>query len=357
MKGPLSIAPAEQALLRRTAGATVRPLPKTPADAATRDFALDMVKGVCVIVMVLYHSIGYFPESPLTLKYVAFVTGAFILLAGFVATNIYLEKYDLRTERFQICRRLAVRGLKLILLTIILNLVLAELLRDIDGKQRTDAVSTVRNLLLGTNYHSVSFDLLVLIGYSLLSTALLLVAGRASAVLLVPVAACAIILAALSSYWQWPAAYYLRLLAIGQTGAALGLIKRAKIVNVLSRLEWVLVFYFAQFLAMVLWPPNSLLYLLNVLCTVAAIYSIASKCDPNTWLSRKIVLLGKYSLLSYLFQIAFLQLLRHVWYFTDEGVVGAFVLTCVATLACVELTDKSRRALKWIEGPYRFVFC
>ena len=352
MKGPSFTAPAEQPLVREAAA---RPLPR--ASGGSRDFALDMVKGICVVAMALYHSIGYFPESPLDAKYFAFVTGAFILLAGFVATNIYLEKYDLRTERFQICRRLAIRGLKLVVLTIVLNLVLAELLPDIGGKHRTDAISTVRNLLLGTDYHSVSFDLLVLIGYSLLLTTLFLAVGNGTTVLLIPVAVCAIVAAGAANYWQWPIAYYLRLLAVGQTGAALGLMKRAKISNLLSRLDWVLLVYFAHLLAMVLWPPNSFLYLLNVLCTVAAIYSIASKCEPGAWLSRKLVLLGKYSLLSYLFQIAFLQVMRHLWHFTDEGVVVAFVLTCAATLACVELTDKLRRVLKWVEGPYRFVFC
>jgi hypothetical protein len=324
---------------------------------AVRDAALDIVKGVCVIVMVLYHSVGYFPESPLSLSYSAFVTGAFILLAGFVSTNIYLAKYDLRSDWFSICRRLGVRGIKLILLAIVLNLALVQLFPHVDGKQRADAVTTLRNLLLGIHYHSVSFDLLVLIGYSLLATTVLLAVGRGSAVLLIPFAACAVVYAVISNYNQWPGDYYARLFAIGQTGAALGLFRQTTVMNVGSRLDWVLLLYFAQLLALPLLPPNSLLYAFHVICTILAIYSIASKCDPNTWLCRKLSLLGKYSLLSYLFQIAFLQLVRHVWNLTDEGVAFAFILTCVATLICVELTEKLRSAFKWVEGPYRFVFC
>jgi peptidoglycan/LPS O-acetylase OafA/YrhL len=90
---------------------------------------------------------------------------------------------------------------------------------------------------------------------------------------------------------------------------------------------------------------------------MAVMYCIASKFNPNAWLTRKLILLGKYSLLAYLFQIAFLQVVRHFVHFTDEGVVAAFALTCVATLVCVEVTEKLRAGPKWIEGTYRVVFC
>ncbi len=325
------------------------------AKPIVRDVALDIVKGACVIAMVMYHTINYFPDSDLGLKYVAFVTGAFILMAGFVSTNIYLEKYDARREWPRICRRLGVRGLKLIVMAIVLNLVIVCLLPHADGKHRADALTTVHNLLLGTDYHSVSFDLLLLIGYSLLITTVLLAVGRGTALLL-PFAVVGLIYATVSNYFHWPADYYVRMLAIGQLGIALGLIKRATVMSIGSRLEWVMVLYLAQLLAMALWPPVFPLYAVNVLCTVAAIYGIGSKCNPDSWIVRKLILLGKYSLVAYLFQIAFLQVLRHFVDFTDEGVVIAFAITCVATLICAEVTERLRRGPKWIEGTYRVVF-
>lgn len=331
--------------------------PRAASRAVVRDVALDIVKGVCVIVMVMYHSIGYFPDSLLELKFLAFVTGSFILLAGFVATNIYLDKYDSRKDWPLICQRLGVRGLKLIVMAIVLNLVVVRLLPDSSGKLRTDMVSTLRNLLFGIDYHSVSFDLLLLIGYSLLITTALFAVGRGITALFLPFAICAVVYAAISNYFHWPADYYVRLVAIGQLGAAFGMIKRSTVMNVGSRLEWALVLYFAQLLAMILWPPSYLLYLANLIGTVMAIYCIASKCNANAWICRKLILLGKYSLIAYLFQIGFLQVLRHFVHFTDEGVVAAFALTCIATLACVELTEKLRRGPKWIEGTYRVVFC
>ena len=334
-----------------------KPAGRPASRPVVRDLALDIVKGVCVIVMVLYHTIGYYPDSLLSLKYLAFVTGAFILLAGFVSTNIYLDKYDARRDWPLICQRLAVRGFKLILMTVVLNLVIVRLLPHADGKHRLDALSTVRNLILGTDYHSVSFDLLLLIGYSLLLTTALFAVGKGRTALMLPFAVACVIYAAVSNYFHWTADYYVRLLAIGQVGAALGLVKRSTVMNLGAKLEWVMVLYFAQILALVLFPSNSLLYAANVLCTVAAIYAVASKCDANGWLCRKLVLLGKYSLLAYLFQITFLQILRHFVQFTDEGVVVAFALACVATLVCVEVTEKLRRGPRWIEGTYRVVFC
>src|SRR5882757_1963157 len=127
--------------------------PRVASRPVVRDLALDIVKGVCVIVMVMYHSIGYFPDSLLDLKFLAFVTGAFILLAGFVATNIYLDKYDSRKDWPLICQRLGVRGLKLILMALILNLLIVRLLPDSGGKHRADMMSTLHNLLLGIDYH------------------------------------------------------------------------------------------------------------------------------------------------------------------------------------------------------------
>src|SRR5205085_3782660 len=99
----------------------------------------------------------------------------------------------------------------------------------------------------------------------------------------------------------------------------------------------VLVLYFAHLLAMILCPPGYALYVLHVICTLLAMYCLATKCDPGTWLCRKLALLGQYSLLGYLFQIAFLQLLRRLMHFSDQGVIVAFALCCGATLLCVEL--------------------
>lgn len=336
----------------QSAGAQV----KASAKPIVRDVALDIVKGACVIAMVMYHTINYFPDGPFGLKFVSFVTGAFILMAGFVATNIYLDKYDPRREWPKICRRLGVRALKLIAMAVVLNLLIVWLLPHANGKNRVDAVTTLHNLFLGTDYHSISFDLLLLIGYSLLLTTALFAIGRGNTALFLPFAVLCVVYATISNYFRWPADYYVRLITIGQLGAAFGLIKRTTIMNIGTHLKWVMVCFVAQLVAMAIWPPVFPLYMANVLLTVAAIYALGAKCNPNAWLVKKLILVGKYSLLAYLFQIGFLQVLKHFVNFTDTGVLLAFAVTTIATFICAEVTERLRRGPKWIDGAYRIVF-
>jgi hypothetical protein len=338
-----------------TASDQSRVTKRRSARPIARDAALDIVKGICVIVMVLYHAINYFPESALDLKYLSFVTGAFILLAGFVATNIYLEKYDSRKEWSFLCRRLGVRGIKLIVLAVVLNLLLA-LVPGATWKQAPQVNSILSDLLLGMNHRSVSFSLIVLIGYSLLLTAIMLAVGRGRTGFLVLIAIPCLVYGALSTHFDWPGSYYVRLLALGQVGAMLGLVPRTALMNLSSRLDLVLVIYFAQMLAMVLCPPSYPLYVVHLLCTMSAMYCVARKCEPASWVCRKLALLGKYSLLGYLFQIAFLQVLRRACYFTDQGVLIAFITTCLATLACAELVQILRARFRAIEKGYGAVF-
>src|SRR5258708_7126061 len=81
----------------------------------TRNDALDITKGILVVIMVLYHWINYFVTLNWDVyRYLRFITPSFILITGFVLSNVYLRKYlatDLRLHR-----RLLGRGLKLLLL-------------------------------------------------------------------------------------------------------------------------------------------------------------------------------------------------------------------------------------------------
>lgn len=320
----------------------------------SRDLALDVVKGVCVIVMVLYHSICYFPGSDLDTKYLAFVSAAFIFLAGFVATSIYLQKYDLRLQRGIIFMRLTTRGLKLILIAVGLNLVTMLLLGG--GQCRQGAAMDVMlwNLLTGSDYHAASFVLLVAIGYCLFGIGVPLAVGGGRVIALVCTAVTAVIFAQVSNHYQWQGHYYVQLFAIGQVGAMVGLLKPGTVERLSSHLDLVLLLYFAQLLLAIMWPPCYLLYFLNVFCTLLAIYSIGSKLDYEYWLTKKMILLGKYSLLAYLFQIFFLQALRRLIPVHEGNVLVAFLLACVASLGCVEVVQWLRRRLSYFDSIYHF---
>jgi hypothetical protein len=319
-----------------------------------RDTALDIVKGLSVIVMVLYHNVEYFPDSPLNLKYLSFVSGAFIFLAGFVVTNIYFQKYDATQSWGLICRRLVVRGLKLIALAVVFNLVIWRFLGSKGGGLGT----LYYNLFTGANYRAASFVLVVVIGYSLIATGILVALFQGRSVWLLATAIATVIFSLISNYYHLPHDYYVRLLAIGQLGAALGLVKRATLVKICGQFESVLLLYVTEILLLVVLPTSYWIYLVNLLCTLLLAYSISLKCNETSWLSRKMTLLGQYSLLSYFFQIGFLQCVRR-WAgrdIMDEWVVVSIGATTVAMLGFVELTNWMKKKSAVVNQTYKWIF-
>ena len=85
-----------------------------------RNIAIDFVKGVCVLAMLLHHSINYFPLNFPLIKYVRFVTAAFIFITGFIVTHYYLKKYIITDKKIYI--RLFIRALKLIVIFTLTNI-------------------------------------------------------------------------------------------------------------------------------------------------------------------------------------------------------------------------------------------
>jgi len=106
---------------------------RTSAVSAPRDTALDIVKGICVVIMVIHHAINYFPTEAIALKYFRFVSGAFLFMAGFVSTHIYFAKYDLRIQKVYVARRLIIRGVKLLLIFLVANIVINSALAGKSG--------------------------------------------------------------------------------------------------------------------------------------------------------------------------------------------------------------------------------
>ena len=64
----------------------------------TRNYSLDFVKGICVIVMVIYHTIDYYFPQSFFLHYLLFVSGAFVFITGFIITHIYPNRFEQTVE-------------------------------------------------------------------------------------------------------------------------------------------------------------------------------------------------------------------------------------------------------------------
>src|ERR1700683_2623980 len=133
-----------------------------------RNRTLDVVKGAVVIAMAVHHSINYFPSPFLSTKYVHFVSGAFPFLAGFIVTNVILGKAGQSDCGKIIGRRMVFRGMRLIVLCGILNVLLASSLGHLAKFGRivgTGYSEYLLKLFCNGNYREVSFSLLIPIGY------------------------------------------------------------------------------------------------------------------------------------------------------------------------------------------------
>jgi hypothetical protein len=74
---------------------------------------------------------------------------------------------------------------------------------------------------------------------------------------------------------------------------------------------------------------------------------------------RRAVLLGKYSLLGYISQIAILQALRRISLLSQHGVAGllaSLLLGVMLTMMVIEAADVARRKSKLADSLYRLVF-
>ena len=91
----------------------------TPTDFP-RDTAIDFTKGALVLFMVLYHWLNYFlgPQGRYY-DYLRFLTPSFIFITGFMISQIQLRRYE--NSGRSLSKRLFVRGLKLLIVFLVLN--------------------------------------------------------------------------------------------------------------------------------------------------------------------------------------------------------------------------------------------
>jgi len=216
-----------------------------------RDIALDILKGFCVLSMVVHHSIDYFPESYIQIRYVRFVSAAFLLMAGFVSTHIYFTKYDVDKDSKKICGRLIWRGIKICLIALIINLALNIILPARSSHIKLDLIDTFYYLLSGVDYTLVSFDLLVAIGYTLICSGFLIFVFKNNKIPFVVIALLLILYCSLFHYSQDKASYYLRYCSIGLLGAALGLISRERLIHWLNNLSNILCLYIVHIILVI----------------------------------------------------------------------------------------------------------
>ena len=335
-----------------------------PADLS-RDTAIDFTKGALVLFMVLYHWLNYFVGSQgRYYDYLRFLTPSFIFITGFMISRIQLRRYENSGGRLP--KRLFVRGLKLLVLFLVLNaLVYAALSRvhvPYSVWEKSLRTFSWGAFVAGTSrapdgQKSAVFNILVPIAYLLIVSAAVVLTKRVRYAFYVTLSV--LIAAVILMRFSHLENMFLDLLMIGVLGVVVGFAGREQISSLVSHPYLLITLYCLFLVAITIWGVPLPLEIASVILTTALLYTAGSSLAPAGTARQRMILLGKYSLLGYIGQIAILQGLRRISWLSQHGVgasLGALLLGALLTIAIVEAVDIATQRSKIANDLYRLVF-
>jgi len=330
----------------------------TRSAPALRDLTLDVVKGVLVVVMVVYHAMNIFTTAgPDEYAYVRFVSGSFILMSGYIVARFDGPRF--RADWRSMSRRLVVRGLKLLILFTLLNLLI-----NLTGIGNPDKVQPGLQGYLGTLFEVyiagepkyASFQILLPIAYLLVAAPAVLMLGRLNKWLFI------------ASFFAAFALSPFGLKSVNADFAVLGVIGLSggmlmnSVENPLAmRRVWgIALCLLASVMLMKYLNVNLATYALGTIVILKLLYDLSKAVGSDTPLARASILLGRYSLVCYIAQIIFMQglsraLSRPRWELGFEMilvVVGTTLFLLVLSAVLAMLCDHYRFAAK----AYKLIF-
>jgi peptidoglycan/LPS O-acetylase OafA/YrhL len=327
--------------------------------SAARVTHFDFVKGTLVLLMVLYHWLNYYIGLEWGgYRYLRFLTPAFIFITGFLVSHIYLQRYAPDDPRLH--RRLASRGLKLLLLFIGLNLVAEFTIGGRLGLRSLDMSTwlTAANEVFIKGSPLAAFDVLVSIAYFLvLAPLVLLVSSRLHVHLWVLAAVAVVAVAMLAPSGRSSA--HVEMLAIASIGLAAGASRHGGRLATLRGPAFLVPAYLLYVAAITWWNTPFLIQTIGVVLNLLVIDAVAVASGDGGVVQRRLIRIGQYSLFAYIAQIAVLQLLRRTLApssLAGLGVFLPFLLALAITTLAVELTEASRAQWRLVDRLYRTVF-
>ena len=327
--------------------------------------ALDFTKGTLVLIMVLYHWVNYFigPQWEYY-EYLRFLTPSFIFITGFLVSNVYLSRYAAADSRLS--KRLFTRGLKLLAIFIALNLARTLIIPVLGTGSLVQNSLDPRNIftvfvsgnLPVTGGKLVSFSILVPISYLLMFSGALMLPYRFYKYTFHVV--CVLLLLAVSILRLTDVqSYNLEFVTIGMLGVVTGFLS-IETINHFVRRPYTLAFAYPCYtVAITLWGVPFPLLVVGVFLSLMVIYLVGDRAGESGIISTEIILLGKYSLLGYLSQIAILQILAAIFHRLDLGLAGlllSFLAAFALTIATAEMVDRGRAKRATIDRLYKAVF-
>jgi peptidoglycan/LPS O-acetylase OafA/YrhL len=322
--------------------------------------ALDMTKGVLVLLMVIYHSINYSSQYELAFRYLSFLPSSFIFITGFLLSAIYAVHYDVHDSALY--RRLGIRGAKLLALFTALN-VLATFIQG-----RNPAGRTIGIRYFFTNWIDVyvvggsrlaAFEVLLPIAYLILLAPALLWANARHRLALPVIAAGILGFCVVSEHYWGESNANLNLLCTGILGMVAGRISLDR-VNALGGIKWMTSLLFAIYFMAA--TKYGFLFLMQVAGAMTALAFIFGWCvgkENGGRVSRWLIVQGKYSLVAYIAQIGLLQVFSRLIVRPPPFSAAWFALflgTLIAMAVLIEVVDWARRRSKLAETAYKAVF-
>ena len=333
-------------------GSAVR---STESEKGSRIVALDMTKGVLVVFMIIYHSLNYTTQYYLAFRYMAFLPPSFILIVGFLLSNVYSVRYDVSDLRLH--QRLTGRGVKLILLFTLLNIA-ALISRGQPVRNLELFFGHLPEIYVAGAGRFAAFEILLPIAYLLVLAPVLLLIDRIHRATL-PLTAVSFFGTCVLLDASGVSSLNLNMLGAGVLGMLLGRFPLAKL-DLLRRFWPIpLLLYFSLFAADSASGHTYALQVMSACAVLALIYGLSAKFDTPSWPQQRLLRLGHYSLVSYIFQIAVLQVLVRLFGRPEPWSVEFFVLlfgTLVLMTVLVECVEWARTRSSGVQTFYKAVF-
>jgi peptidoglycan/LPS O-acetylase OafA/YrhL len=323
-----------------------------------RNAALDFAKGGLVLCMVAYHSINYFRYDVQLLRHLHFVPSSFIFIAGFLLTHVYLPK--MRAGDAQAYRRLFVRGLKVLILFTVLNVIVQAVFQtSYNRRLGLDVfIAQLDTIFLTGERRAAVFGVLLPISYLLLVSSVILRVVRRWPWALHALAVAAFALC-VALEQRGLLTFNLELLSMGLIGMVVGFAPKRWLDRLAVNLSALVVIYVAYFAATHVWYPSYLINAVGVALSLLLLYAVGQRIGSRGLIARNAALIGNYSLLSYLVQIAVLQFLFRLSRATgvmERDLVVPFLATILVTFALIKAVNFARVRSSAADRTYKFVF-
>jgi hypothetical protein len=311
------------------------------------------------VFMVIYHIMNYFSSaSPEEFGYVRFVSGSFIFISGYIISLFYENKY--RIDRTGTFIRLVSRGLKLLVIFTVLNLLIYLTGIGNPNKVQLGVQQYLNNLTqvyaIG-NTMFVSFQILLPISYLLLVSPIFLFfnAFKRSLIITTLVAVLCFSLLNIDSN-------NLGFGIIGLIGLSVGMIINGLESSFFIKSRAIIFCCLLTGIGLMGYlSRNIITYSIGVMIVLKLFYDFGKTANLENKINQVMILFGQYSLVCYIMQIVFLQglfrmLSKQRWGLGYET-ISIFIVTNIFLLGLCSLVNLLRYRYEFMNKAYRLIFC